>query len=191
MTNGPHPDFPEGKRTEADETPPRLGEPSVLPGLEPLGDPRMNEPTLPREGDHVEGAPYVSYARPVGPGHAISPPIIRGMIVTTIGVLLLSWLPFFGPFIAGLVGGWIARGWRGGLLATYLPGFLSSVLFGIAYWLAPRAIIFPITDVNPTLAGLMTTGMMIFPMAGGVIGGYLHAVREGEPRGSPRRVQTG
>lgn len=157
-------------------------------GYEPLGNPRMGESTLPVDGEASHPG-YVSFARPIGAGHAFSPPIVRGMIAATIGVLALSWLPFLGAFIAGFIGGWIARGWRGGLLATYLPGFLASILFAIGYWIAPNAIVIPIDRAAPWLSPWLITGSILVTIAGGMIGGYAHALREHAPKGSERRVQ--
>ncbi|HWG89695.1 MAG TPA: YrzE family protein [Candidatus Thermoplasmatota archaeon] len=167
------------------------GDPSVMDNFQPLGNPRLGEATMPGVGETATSAPYVSYARPIGPGHALAPPIVRGVVVTMVGVLALSWIPIIGPFVAGLIGGWVARGWRGGLLATYVPGFLASILFGIYYFIVPRAFILNLGELAPWLVGILTTGMCLIVMIGGMIGGYVHSLRDHAPKGDRRRVQMG
>lgn len=51
---------------------------------------------------------------------------VTSITATVVLLLLLAWLPFFGPLVAGLVGGWI-----GGSLFAGI-GILLTISFGTA-----------------------------------------------------------
>lgn len=62
--------------------------------------------------------------------------LIMAMVWMALISLVLFWLPFFGPFIAGVVGGKTAGGVGRGLLAAVLP----ALMLGVALFLLSTAI---------------------------------------------------
>jgi len=92
--------------------------------------------------------------------------------------LLLFWLPFFGPFIAGLVGGKKAGGVKRAIIATFLPAVINAVLFFILGTLLTHMAIFGfIAAIGGVALGLINIGPLF---AGAIVGGFL-----GSPKNSP------
>lgn len=168
--------------------------PGVMDYFQPLGHPYFDEPTMPDDESQAVTPGYVSYARPIGPGHAESVPIVKGNLVTLVAVIALSWIPVLGPFAAGIIGGWVARGWRGGLLATFLPGFIASGILWFYYEALrslPGDMLVRQFVAAPSLWPILVTGTSIIVMLGGIVGGYAHSLRDHDTRESGRRVQVG
>ncbi|NKC17129.1 MAG: hypothetical protein GKR94_34520 [Gammaproteobacteria bacterium] len=97
--------------------------------------------------------------------------IVAGMIWMLVIQVLLFWLPFFGPLIAGVVGGKSAGGIGAALAAVFLPAiifgvglfFLGSLLSGIpligaVFGLGAVALV--LTQVGPLLLGAIIGGII-------------------------------
>ena len=52
--------------------------------------------------------------------------VLLGTITMLVLAVLLSWLPVFGPLIAGGIGGWIIRDRKTALLAALVPAILLA-----------------------------------------------------------------
>jgi hypothetical protein len=77
--------------------------------------------------------------------------IVAAMLWMLVISLLLFWLPLFGPFIGGLVGGRKAGSVKRGLAACFLPALLFAIFVFIVL----------------TLWGLPFSGLVL----GGILGG--------------------
>lgn len=101
--------------------------------------------------------------------------VITAMLWMLILSLLLFWLPFIGPLIAGIVGGKKAGDVPTAIMAVFLPVILMGGIFFVMG--SSLTGIFLIG----ALAGLMGAGLMIVVLAmiplllGAVIGGLLAA----------------
>jgi len=87
--------------------------------------------------------------------------------------LLLCWLPFFGPLVAGAVGGKKAGGVGAAIMAVLLP----SVVFGLLLFLLATSL----TGV-PVIGGIAAAGRTVFALSqvgplllGAIIGGGILA----------------
>ena len=85
--------------------------------------------------------------------------------------LLLFWLPFFGPLIAGIVGGKKAGGVGAAIIAVFLPG----ILFGIGLFLMAASIVgIPLIGAVAGAGGLVLSLVHVGPLLlGAIIGGFL------------------
>ncbi len=85
--------------------------------------------------------------------------------------LLLFWLPFLGPLIAGYVGGKKAGSVGSALIAVFLPGLLFGVLF---FLLATVLTGIPLLGAVAGLGGLALALGHVGPLLlGAVVGGLL------------------
>ncbi len=87
-------------------------------------------------------------------------------------LLVLFWLPVFGPLIAGLVGGWKAGTVGRAIAAVFLPALLTGLMAfaGVTY----------LTDwyvwgVLAGLGGVVFSLLNIVPLLGGAVLGGLAA----------------
>lgn len=193
-TPGANPNAVPPREPDATSPPARPARSGALDSFQPLGHPYYAEETMPDDETRAVTPGYVSYARPIGPGHAETMPILKGNLVTFVAVVALSWIPILGPFVAGIAGGWVARGWRGGLLATFLPGFVASAILWLYYEVIrslPGDVLVRQMIAMPSLWPLLVQGTCLIVMLGGVVGGYVHSVREHDTPESGRRVQVG
>ena len=53
--------------------------------------------------------------------------LVAGGLTMLVLAILLSWLPVFGPLIAGGAGGWVIRDGRAALLVALVPAALFAV----------------------------------------------------------------
>ena len=85
--------------------------------------------------------------------------------------ILLFWLPFIGPLIAGIVGGNKAGGVGSAIIAVFLPGIvIGIVLFALASSLTGV----PLLGAVAGAGGLVLSFAQIGPLLiGAVIGGFL------------------
>ncbi len=85
--------------------------------------------------------------------------------------VLLFWLPFFGPLLAGLVGGKRA----GGVLPAMVAAFLPGVVTGIAlFFLATLLSGMPIVGVLAGMGGLALSMFHVGPLLlGAILGGLM------------------
>lgn len=101
--------------------------------------------------------------------------VVTAMLWMLILSLLLFWLPFIGPLVAGIVGGKKAGDIPTAVMAVFLP----VILMGGAFFFVGSGLtgVFLIG----ALAGLMGAGLMIVLLAmiplllGAVIGGWMAA----------------
>src|SRR5262249_8857093 len=97
--------------------------------------------------------------------------ITAGMFLMFLISVLLFWLPFVGPFLAGLVGGKKAGGVGNAIAAVFLPGIILAV-----------ALLFLATSLTglPLVGAVAGTGGLILSLAhvgplllGAIIGGLI------------------
>lgn len=93
----------------------------------------------------------------------------RAMLWMMVVSLLLFWLPFLGPAIAGFVGGRKAGGIGPAVIAAFLPGLLfAAALFVLASMLTG----FPLLGAIAGLGGMAIALAHIGPLlVGAIIGG--------------------
>ncbi len=102
---------------------------------------------------------------PTRPGSI--PAAILWMFVLSI---LLFWLPFVGPLIAGFVGGRKAGSLGNAILAALLPGFIVGAIF---FFFASLLTGFPLFGVLAGLGGLALASIHFGPLLLGAILGAL------------------
>lgn len=97
--------------------------------------------------------------------------ILMGAIWMAVISILLFWLPFVGPLIAGVVGGKRAGGVGAGLVAAFLP----SVLLGAAlFFLGTSLTGLPVIGAIAAMGGFVLALSGIGPLLlGAIIGGVL------------------
>ncbi len=99
------------------------------------------------------------------------PSAIRGMLWMILISILLFWLPFFGPLIAGFVGGKKAGTVGSAILAIFLPAiligvflfFFGTVLSGIPGFgliAGMGGFVLALTGIGPLLIGAIIGGAM-------------------------------
>ena len=97
--------------------------------------------------------------------------ILFAMIWMAVISLLLFWLPFFGPLIAGVVGGMKAGGVGNALLAVFLPGLLlAGVLFFFGSALTGMPLIGAIAGMGAFVLIIAGIGPLLL---GAIVGGVL------------------
>lgn len=85
--------------------------------------------------------------------------------------ILLFWIPFLGPLIAGFVGGRKAGSLGNAIIAVFLPGllfgiamfFLSGVLLGLpifAFLAGAGALVLALAHVGPLLIGAVLGALL-------------------------------
>ncbi|MBN2179222.1 MAG: hypothetical protein JW743_07305 [Deltaproteobacteria bacterium] len=85
--------------------------------------------------------------------------------------LLLFWLPFIGPLVAGIVGGKKSGGIGNALLAVFLPAIVFGILlFFVATSLTGLPIIGAIAGAGGLILALAHIGPLLI---GAIIGGIL------------------
>jgi len=96
---------------------------------------------------------------------------VRGAIWMFIISLLLIWLPFFGPLIAGFVGGKKAGGVGSALGAVFLP----AIVLGIVFFVLGTATGLPIVGaVTGGVVFLTVAALAVGPLlVGAILGGAL------------------
>ncbi len=97
--------------------------------------------------------------------------ILSAIIWMFVISLLLFWLPFAGPLIAGIVGGRKAGGVGSALIAVFLP----CVIFGFALFVLASSLTgIPLIGVIAGAGGLVLAISHIGPiLLGAIIGGIL------------------
>lgn len=97
--------------------------------------------------------------------------ILMGAIWMVVISILLFWLPFVGPLIAGIVGGKRAGGVGSGLIAAFLP----SVILGAGlFFLGTSLTGLPIVGIIFGMGGAVLAISGIGPLLlGAIIGGIL------------------
>jgi hypothetical protein len=97
--------------------------------------------------------------------------IVKGALWMFFLGLLLFWLPFVGPLIAGLVGGKKSGGVLAAIVAVFLPGLVMGIgLFLLATMLSGIPLVgflagmgglaFSLFHVGPLLLGAIVGGLM-------------------------------
>lgn len=115
--------------------------------------------------------------------------VLSGSLAGLIILILIGWIPLFGPLIAGIVAGSIARGAIRGLVAGLIAGVLGGIFLGLLIIPAIFGMVglflyndFSIILEMPSIRGLETglliaivSIIMLAPItaAGGFIGGLL------------------
>ncbi len=85
--------------------------------------------------------------------------------------VLLFWLPFVGPFLAGLVGGKKAGGVGNAIAAVFLPGIIIAVLL---FFLATSLTGLPLLGAVAGAGGLMLSLAHVGPLLlGAIVGGLI------------------
>lgn len=97
--------------------------------------------------------------------------ILSAIIWMFVISLLLFWLPFAGPLIAGIVGGKKAGGVGSALIAVFLP----CIIFGVALFLLASSLTgIPLIGVIAGFGGFVLAVSHIGPLLlGAIIGGIL------------------
>ena len=88
--------------------------------------------------------------------------VAAGVLWMLVLSLLLFWLPFFGPLIAGFVGGKKSGGVGPAILAVFLPAILLGVIFFILG-----------TATGIPLVGVITGGSVFLVVAAAAVGPLL------------------
>jgi hypothetical protein len=97
--------------------------------------------------------------------------IIGGIIWMFVISLLLFWLPFIGPLVAGIVGGKKSGGIGNALLAVFLPAIVFGILlFFVATSLTGLPVIGAIAGAGGLILALAHIGPLLI---GAIIGGIL------------------
>lgn len=97
--------------------------------------------------------------------------ILMGAVWMAVISILLFWLPFVGPLIAGVVGGKRAGGVGAALVAAFLPSVLLGVaLFFLGTSLTGLPVVGVIFGMGATVLALSGIGPLLL---GAVIGGIL------------------
>lgn len=97
--------------------------------------------------------------------------IAAGMSTMMMLSILLSWVPGLGTLIAGIVGGRIASGLRGAMLAALLPSLMLGVLL---FFTAALFANIPYIGVLAAMGGLtLATAQVSTLLIGALIGGLL------------------
>jgi hypothetical protein len=85
--------------------------------------------------------------------------------------LLLFWLPFVGPLLAGVVGGRKAGGVGRAILAALVPAFVSAVLLFV---LATLLTAMPLIGAVAAAGGFVLVAAQVGPMIlGAILGGLM------------------
>ena len=103
--------------------------------------------------------------------------ILTGLVWMSVLSILLFWLPFLGPLIAGIVGGKKSGGLGNALAAAFLPGILFAVfMFVFASSLTGMplmgalagsgAFFLSLAGFGPLLAGAVIGGLIAKPQPG-------------------------
>jgi hypothetical protein len=94
---------------------------------------------------------------------------VAGMLWMLVISLLLFWLPFFGPLIAGFVGGKKSGGVGPAITAVFLP----AVLLGVVFFILGTATGLPLIGVvTGTTVFLVVAAAAVGPLLlGAIIGG--------------------
>jgi hypothetical protein len=97
--------------------------------------------------------------------------ILSGIIWMFVISILLFWLPFAGPFIAGIVGGKKAGGVDSALIAVFLP----CIIFGVALFILASSLTgIPLIGVIAGAGGFVLAISNIGPLLlGAIIGGII------------------
>ena len=97
--------------------------------------------------------------------------IVSAIIWMFLISLLLFWLPFIGPLIAGIIGGKKAGGVGSAVIAVFLPG----IVFGVALFAMSATIVgIPLIGAIAAAGGLILSLVHIGPLLlGAIVGGYL------------------
>ncbi len=85
--------------------------------------------------------------------------------------LLLFWLPFVGPLLAGVIGGRKAGGVGRAILAALVPAFVSAVLLFV---LATLLTAMPLIGAVAAAGGFVLVAAQVGPMIlGAILGGLM------------------
>jgi len=97
--------------------------------------------------------------------------ILGGMIWMLVISVLLFWLPFIGPLIAGVVGGRKAGGVGSAIAAVFLP----TVVLGVAMFFAASMLTgLPVIGALAAAGGMVLAAVGVGPLLlGAIIGGVL------------------
>jgi hypothetical protein len=102
-----------------------------------------------------------------------------GVFVGFLLMLLIGWIPIFGPFLAGVVAGILAHGGVGrGAFAGFLSGIMAAIILGLLVAFYGLIKIGPIEALlgglaTFTVALLLSAGTALFGLIGGIIGGAI------------------
>ncbi len=97
--------------------------------------------------------------------------ILMGAVWMAVISILLFWLPFIGPLIAGIVGGKRAGGVGSALVAAFLPSvFLGAALFFLGTSLTGLPVIGVIAGMGGVVLALSGIGPLLL---GAIIGGII------------------
>lgn len=113
----------------------------------------------------------------------------RGLVWSTIGAVIIGWIPLAGPFAAGYAGGRVAQSRIRGIYSTFIAGIVC-VLWGWVFNFMLPPIVPSIDALNRIVTGgsalvmsLLFIGQFIACVVGGWVGG---ALSERDPGRAPR-----
>ena len=97
--------------------------------------------------------------------------ITKAMLWMLFISVLLFWLPFIGPLIAGLVGGKKAGGVGSAIIAVFLPALIVGVgVFALASVISGLPVMGAVAGLGGLTLALLNVGPMLI---GAIIGGVL------------------
>jgi hypothetical protein len=97
--------------------------------------------------------------------------ILSGLIWMSVLSILLFWLPFLGPLLAGIMGGKKSGGIGNALLAAFLPGILFAIfMFAFAASLTGIPLLGAVAGSGAFLLSLAGFGPLLL---GAVVGGLM------------------
>jgi hypothetical protein len=104
------------------------------------------------------------------PGGAKGSIAVGALWMLVLGVLLF-WLPFLGPMLAGLVGGKRAGGVLPAIVAVFLPGIVTGVAM---FFLATLLSGMPVVGFLAGMGGLALAMFQVGPLLlGAILGGLM------------------
>lgn len=95
-----------------------------------------------------------------------------GFLIGIILIIVIGWIPILGAFVAGLAGGWVARGSMRGLAVGFVSGIVGLVLITTVLTGLGAAIYGHIGEIVGGVVGVvLSAGSVFMASVGGLVGG--------------------
>ncbi len=111
--------------------------------------------------------------------------LVKGVMATMILFIAIGWIPKIGPFLAGLIGGYVAAGGiLRGLLAGFLGALAPAAILGAIVALAGGLLLGPLAVFvgagASVFAALLLLGKALVASIGGALGGLIAELMHGK-----------
>ncbi len=101
-----------------------------------------------------------------------------GFLVGIFLIIVIGWIPILGAFVAGLAGGWIARGGRRGLAVGFVAGLVGLILITTLLAGLGAALYGHIGEIIGGVVGVvLSAGSLFMASLGGLVGGLANRRR--------------